>query len=104
MNADKFLSYKPSKSCMLRAKQYNQLLVYMKIVHSDNNLRSSSLYIQLIDSLINQEEGVPTKLVIDDLQKYKLNAIAYGLETKDLSWKIFFLACYDAWTITILNS
>lgn len=103
MTAFEFLTFQPTSHSRQRADSYEQLICFMRIEKILPQIREDSKYKQTYQILSTFTTALDRDKAVECLSGYKINAIAYGIETKDLDWRIFFVAAYDLWKDTILG-
>ena len=95
MTVKEFLFWHPKEEVYRKAKTYSITSVMTNILTTSGGLRNSMSYNNcrgIFESYIGSFSDVE---VISFLKEQCVKAIAYGIETKDLNWKLYFLVAWD---------
>lgn len=97
MNAYEFTRFEADFTNTLKAKSYNITDMAKKIYATSGgrDFRKDSHYKECEDMYVELTMSCDKKEAIGWMQYWMVNAIAYGIQTKNLDWKCKFLAAYD---------
>ena len=98
MTAYEFTRFEADRTYLLKAKGYDIDVIAMKIDLANlsrNCFRDTVEYANAQDVFYDLTMSCNDKEALRWLGHWMLNAIAYASQTKDLDWRIFFIAAYD---------
>jgi len=97
MNAYEFTRFEANFMIKQKAQSYEASVVAYQIEYNNPGIdfRTDADYIDAKDWFIETTMSCDKKEAINWMQYYMANAIAYGIETKNLDWRTKFLAAYD---------
>lgn len=90
--------YQPNFSARVKAEGYPFHAVYTKIMLKVPDIQSSASYADAKEWIIDVTMSCDKQEALAWMNTYMVNAIAYGIETKDLDWQNKFVAAFDIMT------
>lgn len=79
----------------LKARTYDARTLAFQIDYTDPTVRGSKKYEEAKDAFIDTTMSCDLDEAINWMNWYMVDAIAYGIVTKDRDWRYLFLAAYD---------
>lgn len=97
LNAYEFTRFNADFTHKLKAQAYDIDNMASKVLSSfgTQNPRQDGHYIECTDMFLELTMSGDKDEALDWMSYWMVNAIAYGIETKNLDWKLKFLAAYD---------
>lgn len=98
MTAYEFTKYNADFRNILKVRSYDINVVSEKININDpkhNYFRYTKEYKEASNIFIDLTMSCNKGEAIHWMEKWMIDALAYGVETKDLDWRSFFMAAYD---------
>lgn len=96
MNGYEFTRFEADFTAKVKAQHYDVVEVQRSIVaRANTDLRKTADYDDAKDWFIDTTMSCTQREAISWMNYYMANAIAYGIQTKNLDWRTKFLAAYD---------
>ena len=97
MNGYEFTRFEADFTTKVKAKAYDAGTVAFKIEcnNKGKDLRADADYADAQSWFIDSTMSCDKQEAITWMEYYMANAIAYGIQTKNLDWRTKFLAAYD---------
>lgn len=99
MNGYEFTRFESDYISKVKAQAYEASVVAMQAAHSFEvkciDYREDPDYVDAREWFIDTTMSCDRKEAIQWMKYYMANAIAYGIQTKNLDWKTKFLAAWD---------
>lgn len=97
MNGYEFTRFEADYTNKVKAGAYDASTVAFKIEYNNPGVdfRTDADYIDASQWMIDSTMSCDLKEAINWMKYYMVNAIAYGIETKNLDWRTKFLTAYD---------
>ena len=96
MSVDEFLyDYRPSLESIVKSFKYVPKDVKARIEDTDPDIRNGKDYEDVDFRAHELTMSCDREEAIEWMKHWSIDAICYGIETKDLKWKSLFLATYD---------
>ena len=90
-----YTEYKPSITALVNSMKYNPSALVERILNTDPKIRDSAAYMEWTDEFMDETMSCDLYESFEYMKREYRYAIAWGIDTKDLSWKALFLAAYD---------
>lgn len=97
LNGYEFTRFEADFTSKTKAKAYDADVVAMKCEEAfgEKNYKGSEDYQDAKDWFIETTVSCDKKEAINWMKYYMANAIAYGIQTKNLDWRYKFMAAFD---------
>lgn len=98
MNAYEFTRFEADRTYRLKAQGYDIDVVAMQIDYNNpdkNYFRGTDEYEEAKHMFIEVTMSCNQQECIQWMEYFMLNAIAYGLDVRELNWRAYFMAAYD---------
>lgn len=104
MTGYEFTRFEADFTSKLKARNYDVKAVALKIKNNNPNIdfRAEEDYSDSKSWMVDTTMSCNLEEAISWMKYYMLNAIAYGIETKNLDWRTKFLAAYDIYNNLIV--
>lgn len=105
MNAYEFTRFEADFTAKEKAKGYDLGTIEFLIQYNNpkRDFRSEAEYKEAYDMFIELTMSCNEKEAISWAKYWVMNSIAYGNQTKDRKWMVFFMAANDLYTYLLSN-